>query len=113
MTPARLSSPGAERPRRDPLRARGPGRPGLYRACGVTGARPGGHQEASGDEAQPDGRADARAADEDSALGVAVLDQPAQLSRLVGIVDPDCIGVDTQVERLVSERIELREDDVA
>ena len=58
-------------------------------------------------------RADAGAADEDSALGVAVLDQPSQLSRLVGIVDPDCIGVDTQVERLVSERIELWEDDVA
>jgi len=58
-------------------------------------------------------RTDARAADEDAALTVAVLDQPSQLSRLVGIVDPDCIGVDTQVERLVSERIELGEDDVA
>jgi hypothetical protein len=36
----------------------------------------------------------ARAADEDSALGVAVLDQLPELSRLVGIVDPDGGGFD-------------------
>src|SRR6185369_17306148 len=53
------------------------------------------------------GSADTGAADEDSALGVSVLDQLSELSRLVGIVDPDGGGFDAEVERLVTERIEL------
>src|ERR671937_656068 len=57
--------------------------------------------------------ADAGAADEDSALGIAVLERLAELASLVGVVDPDGVGLDTEIDRLVPERVELRQHRLA
>src|SRR5438105_5004340 len=46
--------------------------------------------------------ADARTAHEHRALGVAALDRLADLARLVGIVDPNCVGVRPEVDHLVA-----------
>src|SRR5262249_21244599 len=50
---------------------------------------------------------------EDSALGVAVLDQLAELACLVGVVDPNLVGFDAEVEGFMAERVELRQNGVA
>src|SRR5438067_7285437 len=56
---------------------------------------------------------DARAADEDAALGVALTDRLADLACLVGVVDPDLGGLDPEVQDVVPERVELGENRVA
>ena len=51
--------------------------------------------------------ADARAADEDAALGPALLDRLADLARLVRVVDAHGVGVGAEVDHLVpGERLE-------
>src|SRR5436190_13592539 len=56
---------------------------------------------------------DARAAHEDAALGVTLTDRLADLARLVGVVDPDLVGLDPEVQDVVPERVELGENRVA
>ena len=51
-----------------------------------------------------DRRADAGAADEHGALGLAALDRLADLARLVGVVDPDRVGVGAEVDHLVPDK---------
>ena len=51
--------------------------------------------------------ADARAADEDPALGVAALDRLAQLARLVRVVDPLGVRVGAEVDDPVAERLAI------
>src|SRR5205823_8472657 len=53
------------------------------------------------------------AADEDPALGVVVLQRLAELAGLVRIVDPFGIRVGAEIDRLVAERVELRENRLA
>ncbi len=55
-----------------------------------------------GDLARGNRRADAGAADEHAALGLAVLDRGAELGGLDGIVDPHRVGVGAEVHDLVS-----------
>ena len=55
----------------------------------------------SGELAGRDGGSDARAADEDPALGPAVRERGADLARLVRIVDPPRIRVGAEIDELV------------
>src|SRR5829696_3384983 len=66
-----------------------------------------------GELAGGDRGAHARAADEDPALGVAVQDRVAELARLVRVVDTLRIRVGAEVDRLVSERVELLQQALA
>src|SRR5436190_8488232 len=63
--------------------------------------------------ARGDRRANARAADEDAALGLAAENRLADLPRLVRVVDPDRVGVHAAVEDVVPELRERREHRVA
>src|SRR5204862_7769230 len=56
-----------------------------------------------------DGSPDPRTADENPSLRVPDLEQLAELSRLVGVIDPHGVGVHAEIERLVPERVELGE----
>ena len=60
-----------------------------------------------------DGGADARAADQDRALGAARADRVADLARLVRVVDARLGRVGAEVERLVAEADDLLEDPLA
>src|SRR5579862_3994400 len=51
-----------------------------------------------------DSGADTRAADEDPALGPALLNRLTELLRLVRIVDPDRVGVGAEVDHLVTRQ---------
>ena len=62
-----------------------------------------------GELAGGDGGADARAADEHAALGVAGEDRLADLARLVRVVDADGVGVRPEVDDVVAESRELLE----
>jgi transketolase len=55
----------------------------------------------------------AGSANEDSAVGVAVLQRLAELPRLVGVVDRLGIGIGAQVDRLVAQRVELGKNRLA
>src|SRR5437870_4462338 len=77
----------------------------LVRAVGVVADRGADPRELAGG----DRGADAGAADDDPALGVAGDDRPADLSRLVGVVDPHPRIVGAEVEHVVrSHRLEHR-----
>ena len=67
----------------------------------------------AGELAGGDRSADARAADEDPALGVAALDRLAELARLVRVVDPLGVRVGAEVDDLVAERCDLLEHALA
>jgi hypothetical protein len=67
----------------------------------------------AGDLARGNRRAHTRAADEDAALRAPVPDGRAELGRLVGVVDPHCVGVRPEIDDGVPVRIECLEDLVA
>src|SRR3954451_12118465 len=64
----------------------------------------------SGDFRRCDRSADARPAYEHGPLGVAAPDRLADLARLVGIVDPRLRAVGAEIDALVAQCCELRED---
>src|SRR4051794_23072530 len=58
-------------------------------------------------------RADARAADEDAALGIAAEDRLAELPRLVGIVDPDRVRIGAEIDDVVPVLLQRVQDAAA
>jgi len=60
--------------------------------------------------ARGDRGADARPADEDAAVGLARTDRLADLLRLVGVVDPHRRIVGAEIDRVVSQRRDRRDD---
>ena len=67
----------------------------------------------AGELGRRDRRADARAADEDPALGPAALDRLAHLAGEVGVVDAYGVGVDAEVDDVVAGGLDRRDDRVA